>query len=37
MRKIAEYEEIKSLARTMAEEVHPEKIYLFGSFARGEY
>ena len=34
--KIAEYSEIKSLAETMARAVKPQKIYLFGSFAKSK-
>lgn len=36
MGKIAEFAEIKKLTGLIAEAVKPQKIYLFGSFARGE-
>ena len=32
---IDEYEHIKFLADTIADSLHPQKIYLFGSFAEG--
>lgn len=33
---IDEYEHIKSLADAIANSLHPQKIYLFGSFAEGK-
>ena len=35
-KKIFTIEEIKSLVKPVAEKYHADKVYLFGSYARGE-